>query len=574
MYGRAWPVWLLGLAVWTLLLLGEAGANRAEAQTQLPGTPLSVPRIPEVGVPALPELELPLVVQMLLEPAGGGTEAGASPPAAPEADATRTPRGGVPPTKRASGTDPGKRSAQAVTRAPSRQRSNGGTLRPRRQPAPKARVARRPRGVRGRAAGRPSRSTRFAAKNARGPGRDPSGASGPSGLERVTDVIETIPKPLLVAVGALALLALSMAARSAITTVRARQLRRQEQELQADVGVLQTALLPTLPERVGDVALSAAWRPAEGPAAGGDFHDIFALQNGRLGVIVGDVSGHGRKALAPTALVHYTVRAYLEAGLPPRTVLSLTDEVIGGKLGGSFATVIAAVFDPGDSTLTFATAGHPVPLVLGGGPDDPIATLTPTPIGLGPPTGGRQTLLSIGRGCGICFFTDGLIEARGSSGLLGRKGLAEALKALDRRAHANELLDHLVLQTASGGDDMTACLIHPLAASGDGGTLEEIEIERGLERPEQLARLLTDCGLGVHEAERAVEASQVWSATATPAILRVERAQSATRWEIAADDAAPGLASFGSPNARQLSRVPHLCRSTTAASGPSSAISS
>ena len=145
----------------------------------------------------------------------------------------------------------------------------------------------------------------------------------------MTDVIETIPKPLLAAVGALALLALIMAARSAIVSLRARRLRRQEQELQADVGVLQAALLPTVPERVGDIALSAAWRPAEGPAAGGDFHDIFQLPNGRLGVIVGDVSGHGRKALAPTALVDYTLRDYLEAGLPPLSVLSLTDEVIG-----------------------------------------------------------------------------------------------------------------------------------------------------------------------------------------------------------------------------------------------------
>jgi len=548
MYGRAWPVRLLALAVWTLLLLPAAGTGRAAAQTQLPGLP--VPRLPELGVPGLPELELPPVVQTLLEPpAGGGTEAGAAPTTAPQADPTRAPQTdrGAPPTRRASGTDPGRRPAQAVARAPSRQPSAGGLSRPRRLPAPDARSARR--AGRGRGPDRRSRSERSPAEGTGGAGREVSEGGGRSGLERVTDVIETIPKPLLAAVGALALLALTMTARSAIASVRASRLRRQEQELQADVGLLQTALLPTVPERVGEVALSAAWRPAEGPAAGGDFHDLFPLRNGRLGVIVGDVSGHGREALAPTALVHYTVRAYLEAGLPPRRALSLTDEVIGEKLGGSFATVIAAVFDPGDSTLTFATAGHPVPLVLGGGPDHPITTSTPSPIGLGPPTGGRQTRLSIGRGCGVCFFTDGLIEARGHNGLLGREGLAEALKALDGRAHANELLDHLALQTASGGDDMTACLIHPLAASGDGHRLEEIEVERALQRPEQLTRLLTDCGLEGHEAERAVEASQAWPDTATPAILRLDRTGWATRWEIAADDAPPGLAPFGSPSA-------------------------
>ena len=560
MSGRAWPVRLLGLAVWTFLLHGAVASDPAEAQTQLPGTPITVPRVPELGVPALPQVDLPALVQPLTEPNGGGNGAGANPPAAPQTDPARAPRAtpGPPSRRGASGTVPRESPALPIAGAPSRRRSGGGTSRRPGQPAAKAPAARsagRRRG-RGRTPARQSRSKRSAGAGTRGGGRVPSEAKAPSGLQRVTDVIETIPKPLLAAVGALALLALSMAARSAITSVRTKRLRRQEQELKADVRVLQTALLPTVPDQIGEVALSAAWRPAEGPAAGGDFHDIFPLPDGQLGVIVGDVSGHGRKALAPTALVHYTVRAYLEAGLQPRTVLSLTDQVIGKKLGDSFATVIAAVFDPGESTLTFATAGHPVPLVLGGGPDHAIATLTPTPIGLGPPTGGRQTRLSIGRGWGICFFTDGLIEARGSSGLLGREGLARALKALAGRAHANELLDHLALETASGNDDMTACLIHPLGASGDGQTLEEIEIERALERPEQLRRLLTDCGLDEPEAERAVQASQASLATATPALLRVERTRSVTRWEIVPDGAAPGLAALGSPAAAATAGTP------------------
>ena len=356
-------------------------------------------------------------------------------------------------------------------------------------------------------------------------------------MERVTDVVEAIPRPLLAALGALALLGLLMAVRSALNAVRARRLRNERRELHADVGALQRALLPAVPERIGDVALSAAWRPAEGPAAGGDFHDVFPLQNGRVGVIVGDVSGHGREALAPTALVHYTVRAYLETGLAPRTALTLTDEVIGEKLGDRFATVIAAVFEPADSTLTFATAGHPVPLVLGGERDHAVAALTPPPIGLGPRSGGRQTRLSIGPGGGLCFFTDGLIEARrGQGGLLGREGLAEILGELDGSHDANEVLDCLAERAASN-DDMTACLLHPLRARGDGEVLEELEIPRALEHPRGFAELLAECGLDPQEAQRAIEASRSWSATAPPALLRVAHGRSATHWEITADDA-------------------------------------
>ena len=353
---------------------------------------------------------------------------------------------------------------------------------------------------------------------------------------------------MLAAVIALALLAVLMAGRSAINAVRAGRLRRQQKELHADVGALQRALLPAVPDRIGDVDLSVAWRPADGPAAGGDFHDIFPLRDGRVGVIVGDVSGHGREALAPTALVHYTVRAHLEAGLAPRTVMRLTDEVIGGKLDGNFATVIAGIVDPVDSTLTFATAGHPVPLMVGRERDHAIASLTPAPIGIGPISGGRQTRLSIGRDSGVCFFTDGLIEARAENGLLGREGLAEALEALAGRQDANELLDHLAEQTASGGDDMTACLVRPVCASGDGKIVEELEIGWAVQHPEDLSTFLTDFGLAPDEADLAVEASRAWSGRGTPAVLRVEQGQSGTHWEISPGLESPRLGSSESSN--------------------------
>jgi Stage II sporulation protein E (SpoIIE) len=561
MYPKTWPVRVLVVAAWACLTLATGGTARAEAQAQAAGTPIPVPNLAEVR-DALLDVDLPAVVGALLRPLGVGSGQGVDPPGAPPGAST-----GAAPASHVPRANSGKRRSQTVMRAPARQVSSRPSSRSRPEPGRKAASAQRPGRRRVGAADLPSGATPSRAEGTGSAGQDSGGTGGRSPIERVTDVVEAIPKPLLAAVGALALLAVLMAARSAINTVRARRLHRAGKELQADVGALQKALLPAVPDRVGDVALSVAWRPADGPAAGGDFHDIFALQNGRLGVIVGDVSGHGRAALAPTALVHYTVRAHLESGLAPRAVLSLTDEVIGEKLGGSFATVLAAVFDPADSTLTYATAGHPAPIVLGGH-DHAVAALTPAPIGIGPPSGGRQTRISIVRGSEICFFTDGLIDARREEGgLLGREGLADVLGELGAQHDANDVLDRLAARAASGGDDITTCLIRPLDASGGGQVVEELEIGQALEHPEDLTRLLTDCGLDPDEAQNAIEASQARSATATPSVLRVHKSQSGTSWETARDDAAPGPASARSTEAwtsqRRAVRSSSVCSPTT-----------
>jgi serine phosphatase RsbU (regulator of sigma subunit) len=294
----------------------------------------------------------------------------------------------------------------------------------------------------------------------------------------VTRIIGVIPALVWAAIGALAALALALGASSRLVARRARRLARQRQELLDDVGLLQAALLPELPGRLGPVGTSAAYRPASGPGAGGDFYDVFALADGQIAVIVGDVSGHGRQALPHTTLLRFTLRAYLEAGLSPRGALQAAAPVLERQLGDSFATVVLATYEPRQRILVYACAGHPHPVVLGTQPVAALTACSSPPIGAGQPTGRRQTVVSVPGEALACFYTDGVIEARVGRELFGGRRLEQMLAELGPDASAPEVLETVAELTDRHPDDMAACLLHiegdELAPSVE---VEELELD-------------------------------------------------------------------------------------------------
>jgi len=329
--------------------------------------------------------------------------------------------------------------------------------------------------------------------------------NGPPIIRAVPRFVKDVPAALKFALAVTGVLSLLLGFGALVTMLRNRSLARQRRDLLQEVGLLQSALLPPVPDRVGGLRTSVAYRPADGPGAGGDFYDVLPLPGGRVGFILGDVSGHGRGALARTAFMRYTLRAYLEAGLEPRVALQVAGRVIDENLGGDFATVLLAVHDPETGSLTYATAGHPAPLVLGPQPHEPVTAGSSPPIGVGVRTGLRQTTVPLVSGSVAAMFTDGLLEARTEGGLLGRERLAELLEELGDEATARRLVDSVGNVARVMSDDIAAVVIQPTNAA-----------TAGLFRTEQLE--LTARELDTDVAERFLEACGVASAEVQSAL--------------------------------------------------------
>jgi hypothetical protein len=394
-----------------------------------------------------------------------------------------------------------------------------------------------------------------------------AGARSDANRHRASDPLDSIgrhiPLPLPVPdwskpiILVLFLLAVWFAVRSRVAARRARRLEGQRTTLLHDVDVMQAALVPEIPARVGGAAVSVAYRPADGPAAGGDFYDVFVAAPGRVALILGDVAGHGHEALTQAALMRYTLRAYLQAGLEPRAALALAGRVLADRTMEHFATVVVGVFDSGDGRLQYASAGHPAPILLGLQTREPLDVCASPPIGWTVPTGRRQTTVSLPRGAVACFFTDGLIEARCEDDLLGQERLREIVAELGSRPDAAKLLARVRAAARATPDDMAACILVPQAAAvAPRMHVEELEADTQTLESGQLRRFLEACPLPAPAVERALEEACEIAAACGTALARVELSSSGTavtisapppsaQAEIAVGDSQPAGQAFG-----------------------------
>lgn len=174
---------------------------------------------------------------------------------------------------------------------------------------------------------------------------------------------------------------------------------------------LQRALLPDSFPSVAGTEFHAAYRPASDEAEiGGDWYDAFTLPDGRIGVSMGDVAGHGLEAATIMGEVRQAMRTAAVGEGSPAAVLEHINRIIHLRKGIGMVTAIFGYFKPNERELTYAVAGHPPPVITisdgfhgflpGGG----------MPLGVEAEIKAKDWTISLPPRSCVVLYTDGMTE--------------------------------------------------------------------------------------------------------------------------------------------------------------------
>jgi serine phosphatase RsbU (regulator of sigma subunit) len=223
---------------------------------------------------------------------------------------------------------------------------------------------------------------------------------------------------------------------------------------------LQHALLPdALPEFTG-LRVSARYIPAaSGIDVGGDWYDVVAADNGRLLLVIGDVSGHGLHSATTMALLRHASLAYAAEECRPATVLAKLSDFVNSDDHDYFATVLCALIDVRAHSLTIASAGHMAPLLIDGERGEYVKTNVNVPIGVTRDFDYQETTVSVPVKSTLVAFTDGLVERRTEILDTGLARLRDTATA-GRRLAPDDLVEMLTRDLASKDhNDDTAIVV-------------------------------------------------------------------------------------------------------------------
>ncbi len=263
-------------------------------------------------------------------------------------------------------------------------------------------------------------------------------------------------------------LALTMARQglTLLETVWLHRMRLEKQQQDRDLALareIQQNLFPRQLPRPAGFDLAALSRPCQ--AVGGDYFDFLALPEGRLGLVVADVSGKGTPASLLMASVHAAVRS-LAGTLPPGPLLErLNRQLLDSTQPHRYVTLFYGELDPASGALTYVNGGHVPPLLRRREGSVELLEAGGVAPGLIEDARYEVGLERLGRGDTLVLVTDGVTEALSADEReLGQEGLRQVLLE-SGHLPAQELLECLVARveawsgSAALADDLTAVVV-------------------------------------------------------------------------------------------------------------------
>lgn len=202
------------------------------------------------------------------------------------------------------------------------------------------------------------------------------------------------------------------------------------------VASIQRSLLPDRTPDIPGVELATSYLTSD--EAGGDYYDFLPLEGGKWGIFIGDVSGHGAGAATVMAMVHAILRTYPERTHDPAAVMRYLNRHLSEKrIESNFVTAFYGVLDPDSRRFAYANAGHHPPRRKrrDSGEVTTLAGARAIPLGVFDEIEIESDEAELSTDETVVFFTDGIIEARGATGVMfGEAGLDEALRGCSGEA--------------------------------------------------------------------------------------------------------------------------------------------
>ena len=290
--------------------------------------------------------------------------------------------------------------------------------------------------------------------------------------------------------------------------------QRIEQELKVARLIQQTLLPQSVPD-IDGYTVTAYYQPAR--EVGGDFYDFIYFEDGKIGLIVADVTDKG----IPAALVMATTRSILRAAaerlVSPGAALARTNDVLTPEIPPKmFVTCFYVLLDPATGHLQYANAGHDVPYCHTA---DGVVELRARgmPLGLMPGMSYEEKEMTLKKDEYVLLYSDGLVEAHNPQREMFGFPRLQALLAdyADGTTVKDFLLEQLAAFTGEGWeqeDDVTLVTLQCLAegdwrlAIGDWETLADFEVvsapDNEREAMAQVAEIVADLPLSAKQVDR------------------------------------------------------------------------